>query len=287
MKNSLSYGMRSRMATVVTPILLLLALMAFPVARAIHSMGEESPFSQEITTDRDLVVSASGGTICWGLKRGENGSVPEIPSTYKTLMAQYGALYVGDTGKKTIYLTFDEGYENGYTAKILDTLKNHGVKAIFYITGDYFEQNPELIRRMIEEGHSVGNHSMNHPSLAAISVKQAQDEILQLHRLVEETFGYEMCFLRPPKGEFSEGVLRLCKDLNYRCMLWSFAYKDWVVSEQKGADYALETVLKNLHPGAILLLHAVSSDNAAALGEIIAKSQQAGYVFGNPEDLMP
>ncbi len=287
MKNKLSYGMRSRMATVVMPILLLLALMAFPVARAIRTVGEENPFDREITGNQDVVASTSSGTICWGLKRGENGAVPEVPSTYKVLMQQYGALYVGDTGKKTIYLTFDEGYENGYTAKILDTLNTYGVKGIFFITGDYFEQNPELVGRMIAEGHCVGNHSMNHPSLAGISVKQAQEEILSLHRLVEAEFGYEMCFLRPPKGEFSEGVLRLCKDLNYRCMLWSFAYKDWVVSEQKGADHALQTVLKNLHPGAILLLHAVSSDNADALGQIITQSQQAGYVFGNPEDLMP
>lgn len=287
MKNKMSYGIRSRMATVVMPVLLLLALMAFPVARAIRTGSEESPFDREITSNQDMVASASGGTICWGLKRGENGSVPEIPSTYKTLMAQYGALYVGDTSQKNIYLTFDEGYENGYTGKILDTLNTYGVKAIFFITGDYFEQNPELIRRMIEEGHCVGNHSMNHPSLPGISTKQAQDEIMELHRLVEEEFDYEMRFLRPPKGEFSEGVLRLCKDLDYRCMLWSFAYKDWVVSEQKGADYALQTVLKNLHPGAILLLHAVSSDNAEALGQIITQSQQAGYVFGNPEDLLP
>lgn len=287
MENKRSFGLGSRMAAVVMPIVLLLALMAFPVARAIRTGGEANPFHQEITSNQDTVASASDGTICWGLKRGENGSVPEIPSTYKTLMAQYGALYVGDTGEKTIYLTFDEGYENGYTAKILDTLNTYGVKGIFFITGDYFEQNPELIRRMIEEGHSVGNHSMNHPSLPGISIKQAQEEVMELHRLVQEEFGYEMHFLRPPKGEFSEGVLRLCKDLNYRCMLWSFAYKDWVVSEQRGADHALQTVLKNLHPGAILLLHAVSSDNAEALGEIITQSQQAGYTFGNPEDLLP
>lgn len=272
---------------VVMPILLLLTLMAFPVAQAIRTGGEASPFDREITGNQDTVASVSGGTICWGLKRGENGSVPEVPGTYKTLMAQYGALYVGDTGEKTIYLTFDEGYENGYTSKILDTLNTYGVKGIFFITGDYFEQNPELIRRMIEEGHCVGNHSMNHPSLPGISAKQAQEEIMELHRLVQEEFNYEMRFLRPPKGEFSEGVLRLCKDLNYRCMLWSFAYKDWVVSEQKGPEYALQTVLKNLHPGAVILLHAVSSDNATALGDIITQSQQAGYTFGNPEDLLP
>ncbi len=139
MKNKLSYGMRSRMATVVMPILLLLALMAFPVARAIRTVGEENPFDREITGNQDVVASTSSGTICWGLKRGENGAVPEVPSTYKVLMQQYGALYVGDTGKKTIYLTFDEGYENGYTAKILDTLNTYGVKGIFFITGDYFE----------------------------------------------------------------------------------------------------------------------------------------------------
>ncbi len=278
------FTLRARMTVVAMPVLLFLAVMAFPVIQAIRSGAEENPYGQEISNN-SMVASVSSGTICWGLKRGSNGAVPEIPSSYKQLMERYKAMYVGDTTQRTIYLTFDEGYENGYTAKILDTLKAHRVKAVFFITGDYFDANPELIRRMIEEGHTVGNHTENHPSLPALSAKQAEEEILSLDRKMQDKFGYEMFFLRPPKGEFSEETLRTAANLGYRCMMWSFAYKDWVVTEQKGAEYACKMVMENLHCGAILLLHAVSPDNANALGDIITQCRSAGYEFGNPEAL--
>ena len=275
---------KSRMTVVVMPILLFLAVMTFPVLVATSAVQQETPYDQEITADHQT-VSAAGGTICWGLKRGSNGSVPEIPGSYKLLLERYGAKYVGDTTKRVIYLTFDEGYENGYTAQILDTLRNCGVKAVFFITGDYFDQNPELIRRMIEEGHTVGNHTMNHPSLPTLSIQAAEEEILSLDRRMQDKFGYEMFFLRPPKGEFSEKTLAVAANLGYRCLMWSFAYKDWVVSDQKGVDYAVSTVTSNLHCGAVILLHAVSSDNANGLGEIIKQCRAMGYEFGNPEEL--
>lgn len=281
------FTLRFRITAVAMPMLLFLAVMTFPVVRAIRVSQEDSPYSQEISSGNDTVASVTAGTICWGLKRGSNGSVPEVPSSYKLLLQRYGALYVGDTEKRIIYLTFDEGYENGYTAQILDTLREYQVKAVFFITGDYFNENPELIRRMIEEGHSVGNHTMNHPSLPSLSARNAEEEILSLDRRMRDKFGYEMCFLRPPKGEFNEETLKIAGSLGYRCMLWSFAYKDWVVSEQKGTEYALKMVTENLHCGAIILLHAVSPDNANALGDIITTCREAGYEFGNPEALAP
>ncbi len=278
------FTVKSRMTVVVMPILLILAVMAFPVVIATGYEVQNPTYSQEITLDNQTVSTASG-TICWGLKRGSNGSIPEIPSSYKFLLERYGAKYVGDTTRRVIYLTFDEGYENGYTAQILDILKQRGVKAVFFITGDYFNENPELIRRMIEEGHTVGNHTMNHPSLPSISAMEAEEEILSLDRRMQDKFGYEMFFLRPPKGEFSEKTLALAANLGYRCLMWSFAYKDWVVSDQKGKDYAVQTVTENLHCGAILLLHAVSKDNAQGLDEMITKCQMLGYSFGSPEEL--
>ncbi len=278
------FTIRSRMTVVIMPILLFLAVMAFPVLVATGVVQQETPYDQEITVGNQT-VSTANGTICWGLKRGSHGSVPEIPSSYKLLMERYGAKYVGDITKRVIYLTFDEGYENGYTAQILDTLKVCNVKAVFFITGDYFDQNPELIRRMIEEGHTVGNHTMNHPSLPSISAQTAEEEILGLDRRMQDKFGYEMFFLRPPKGEFSEKTLALAANLGYRCLMWSFAYKDWVVSEQKGAAFAVSMVTENLHCGAVLLLHAVSPDNANGLGDIIQQCRALGYEFGDPEEL--
>ncbi len=265
-----------------TLILLLLAVMAFPIGRALRHVEQVGPYTQEISNN-DTVASASQGTICWGLQRGSHGAVPEVPSSYKLLMKRYGAFYVGDTTRPTIYLTFDEGYENGYTAQILDTLRTHQVKAVFFITGDYFDENPDLIRRMIEEGHTVGNHTENHPSLPTLSAAEMEAEILDLDRKMQDQFQYEMFYLRPPKGEFNEATLEVAANLGYRCMLWSFAYKDWVVTEQKGPQYAVKMVTDNLHCGAVILLHAVSSDNAQALGEIITACRQAGYEFGNPE----
>lgn len=278
------FTVRARMTVVIMPILLFLTIMAFPVIMAIGNVTHDARYDSEITVDNQT-VSTANGTICWGLKRGSGGSVPEIPSSYKFLMERYGAKYVGDTTKRVIYLTFDEGYENGYTAQILDTLKTCNVKAVFFITGDYFDQNPELIRRMIEEGHIVGNHTMNHPSLAAVSAQTAEEEILELDRRMQDKFGYEMFLLRPPKGEFSEKTLALAANLGYRCLLWSFAYKDWVVSDQKGTAHAVSVVTENLHCGAVLLLHAVSSDNANGLADIIRQCRARGYEFGNPEEL--
>ncbi len=268
---------------IVASALLLMAVLAFPIAGHFIQNTETNPvYAEEITEEAE---AAASGKICWGLKRGSNGNPPEIGSRAVTLLKEHNGLYLGDTRDKKIYLTFDEGYENGYTAQILDTLREKNVKAIFFITGDFFEAESELVRRMVEEGHDVGNHTMNHPSLPDISRSEAENEILELSRQFKDKYGKEMRFLRPPKGEYDEKTLTLTEDLSMRCLMWSFAYQDWLVNKQKGPDYALKMVSDNLHNGAVLLLHAVSSDNAQALGDIIDNAIAMGYEFGTPDDL--
>jgi len=217
----------------------------------------------------------------WGFKRSTNNEVPGFDSKTKSLMEKYGAIYLADTSKKTIYLTFDEGYENGYTAQILDVLKANNVKAAFFITGPYLKKEADLVKRMVDEGHTVGNHTINHPSMPSVTDdKKLEEEILQLDRMFYEKYGKHMKYIRPPMGEYSERTLALSKSLGYTSVFWSFAYKDWEVDNQKGTDYARETVLKGIHPGAVILLHAVSKDNANALDSIIKGAREMGYEFG-------
>lgn len=191
---------------------------------------------------------------------------------------KYGALFLGED-EGAITLTFDEGYENGYTPVILDTLKEKGVTAVFFVTGDYVKRQPELIRRMIDEGHAVGNHTQNHPSMPDLTEEKMRQEITELHQTLEQEFGYTMTLFRPPMGEFSEQSLAVTQSLGYRSVFWSFAYKDWVENEGIGAKAALEKTTAALHPGAIYLLHAVSADNAAMLGDFIDAARAAGYTF--------
>lgn len=181
--------------------------------------------------------------------------------------------------KKTIYLTFDQGYENGYTEKILDILKKKKVKATFFILQDYAERNPELVKRMIDEGHTVGNHSVSHPSLPKISIDEAKQEIMGLHNYVKEKFGYEMTEFRPPRGEFSERILQLVNECGYKTVMWSFAYEDWNVDNQPDEKEALKKVTDAKHDGAIYLLHSVSKTNTNILGDFIDCMKKDGYSF--------
>lgn len=198
---------------------------------------------------------------------------------YQEKYGCYDALFIGPEEKK-LYLTFDEGYENGYTASILDTLKEKGVSAVFFVTLDYIEREPELIQRMIDEGHVVGNHSANHPSFPTVSIDERCQEILQVEQIMKDQFGYEdMHLFRPPAGEFSEQVLAQMQSMGYKTVFWSYAYKDWDPNNQMGPDKAIEKVCGALHDGAIYLLHAVSSDNAAILGDFIDKAREQGYTF--------
>lgn len=197
---------------------------------------------------------------------------------FQTKYGKYDAYYIGNK-TKTIYLTFDEGYENGYTAKILDTLKEKRVPAVFFVTYDYCNRNADLVKRMISEGHVVGNHSWSHPSMPTVALNSAKDEILKLHDYVKKNFGYEMSLFRPPMGEFSERTLALTQQLGYKSVFWSYAYKDWDPDAQIGFESAYQKVTKAEHEGAIYLLHAVSKDNAEILGRVIDNMKEKGYSF--------
>ncbi|MCM1364617.1 MAG: polysaccharide deacetylase family protein [Faecalibacterium sp.] len=194
---------------------------------------------------------------------------------------KYGALTLDRTsGQKVLYLTFDCGWEyENLTSTVLDTLKEKNVPAIFFCTLDHIKKQPELIKRMIAEGHIVGNHSNTHPSFATINRTQMAKEIQDTENYLRENFGYAAKYFRFPAGEYNESALDLVSSLGYMSVFWSVAYNDWNVNEIKGKDYAVETVLSRLHSGAVILLHSVSKDNAAALGEIIDKAREQGYEF--------
>lgn len=183
---------------------------------------------------------------------------------------------------KKICLTFDQGYENGYTASILDTLKDKDVKAVFFLTGDYAERNKELVRRMIDEGHIIGNHGMKHASLPSLSQEEAEKEIMSLHEYVRDKYGYEMQYFRPPCGEYSEQAMALCRKLGYKTLLWSFAYQDWDVNDQPDPSAAFERVSTAAHGGGIYLLHSVSATNAEILPRVIDSLREQGFELSLP-----
>jgi len=238
-------------------------------------------------SDTDMVAKGmdySTDRIGWGLKKVEN-SQPEIPASWKELLKKYDGYYLGNTEEKVMYLTFDEGYENGYTAKILDVLKKTNTPAAFFVTGPYVEREQELIKRMVAEGHIVGNHTVNHPGMADISEAEITEELTKLNESFKKITNTDMKFMRPPRGEFSERALATIKRNGYKTVFWSVAYADWNTDNQKGNDYAVNQVTKQFHNGAIILLHAVSKDNAEALEEIINIARSQGYTFKSLEEL--
>ncbi len=229
----------------------------------------------------------SNKLLRWGISRRSENKAPAADPGAPELLRKYGGMWLGDTEKNVIYLTFDEGYENGYTPLILDTLAANDVKAAFFITGPYLKEHQDLVRRMVEEGHIVGNHTIHHPSLPELDDMQLEEEVLGLDRAFREKFGESMRFLRPPKGEYSERTLALTQRLGYCNLFWSFAYDDWYRDRSRGAQYAYDIVMRNLHGGAVLLLHAVSKDNAQALDSIIKGAREKGYSIGDPQELLP
>lgn len=191
---------------------------------------------------------------------------------------KYGAEALRED-KKNILITFDQGYENGYTAQILDTLKEKKVKAVFFLLQDYAERNPELVQRMMDEGHIVGNHSVSHYSMPDLSVEECRQEIEGLQEYMKQNFGVTMKLFRPPMGEFSEQSLSVTKDCGLSTMLWSFAYADWDVNAQPDPAQAKEKLIGAAHEGAIYLLHSVSQTNAEVLGEVIDGIRDEGFEF--------
>ncbi len=229
-------------------------------------------------TSGNMKDNLSNKKLSWGLKRNK-GAAPDINPGELEVLNAYNGVYLGDTKTKSLYLTFDEGYENGYTAKILDVLKKHSVPACFFVTGPYLEKETDLIIRMVDEGHDVGNHTVNHPSMPTLSEDEIEYELLELDRVFYETTGKSMKFMRPPMGEHSEKSMYLSNTLGYKTVFWSIAYEDWNVDKQPSLDFVFSSVINNLHSGAIILMHAVSSANADALESIIIEAKKQGYTF--------
>ncbi len=228
----------------------------------------------------------------WGLSFPNQGQPPTGNASVEYL-AEYNAHFLGKTfaneeQKKTLYLTFDAGYENGYTATILDVLKKHDVPACFFLVKHYLDSAPDLVRRMVAEGHTVGNHTTTHPDMAAIQTDEAFDkELTELEKAYEALVGKPMKKLyRPPQGKFSEANLRMAKERGYHTFFWSLAYVDWNVNDQPSRETAFSKLLTRVHPGAIVLLHSTSSTNAAILDELLTKWKARGYTFESLEMLM-
>ena len=225
-------------------------------------------------------------TANWGLSFQTQGQAPQGPATSAQL-AKYDAAYLGDTQEKVLYLTFDAGFENGCTGKILDVLKQHNVPAAFFLVGNYLEKNPDLVRRMVTDGLIVGNHTMHHPYMSKISDKAAfQKELQDLETLYTAVTGQEMPkYYRPPQGTYSEDNLQMAKELGYRTVFWSLAYVDWKQNDQPTAEYAFSKLLPRTHNGAVILLHSTSQTNAEILDQLLTRWEEQGYRFASIEEL--
>ena len=225
-------------------------------------------------------------TGAWGLSFRQEGAAP-IGNAGVDQLKQYDAAYLGDPSEKVIYLTFDAGYENGCTAKILDTLQKHNVKAAFFLVGNYIEKNADLVRRMAEEGHTVGNHTMHHPDMSKLKDKEAfAKELQDLEELYREKTGEQLPkYYRPPQGIYSEENLKMAKELGYKTVFWSLAYVDWNNDSQPTREQAFAKLLPRIHPGAVVLLHSTSQTNAEILDELLTKWAQMGYRFGTLDEL--
>ena len=216
----------------------------------------------------------------WGLSFSQEGQPPVGPAG-KDVLKTYDAAYLGDTNEKVLYLTFDAGYENGCTEKILDTLQKHQVPAAFFLVGNYMEKNADLVRRMVNEGHIVGNHTMHHPDMRKLSDKESfSKELEDLESLFQSVTGKELPkFYRPPQGLYSEENLKLAQQLGYKTVFWSLAYVDWNNDSQPTAEYAFSKLLPRTHNGAVVLLHSTSQTNAQILDELLTKWEAEGYRF--------
>ena len=233
-----------------------------------------------------VFASSALSTGSWGLSFRQEGA-PPIGNAGKDQLRQYQAAYIGNTNEKVLYLTFDAGYENGCTAKILDTLKEKQVPAAFFLVGNYIRQSPDLVRRMVAEGHTVGNHTMHHYDMSRLSDKAAfSKELTDLEALYKETVGQELPkYYRPPQGIYSEENLKMAQELGYKTLFWSLAYVDWNNDAQPTREAAFAKLLPRTHNGAVVLLHSTSKTNAEILGELIDKWKKAGYRFGTLEEL--
>lgn len=245
-------------------------------------------FAALFVYDRVLTqtVTTSAEITNWGLSFKDKGKSP-VGNATPEYLKKYNSYYIGDPNEKSIFLTFDAGFENGFTPAILDVLKKHNVKAAFFLVGNYLEKNPDLVKRMIEEGHIVGNHTYNHPDMSKIAdVESFRKELTSLEELYKSITGLEMAkYYRPPQGKFNEENLKQANDLGYKTIFWSLAYVDWYVNKQPTKEYAFEKLIPRTHPGAVILLHSTSKTNSEILDELLTKWETEGYTFKTLNDL--
>ena len=230
-----------------------------------------------MTANRAVMTNAD---VNWGLSFNSADGIPTGNASAEKLKT-YNAYYTGDTKDKKIYLTFDAGYENGYTEKILDVLKKHNTKATFFLVGNFLETSPELVKRMAEEGHIVGNHTMTHPDMSAISdMESFKKEIEGVENLYKEVTGKDMLKIyRPPQGKYSEDNLKMAQELGYKTIFWSLAYVDWYNDNQPTKEQAFDKLIPRIHNGAVVLLHSTSKTNSEILDELLTKWEDMGYII--------
>lgn len=263
----------------VMPLILLL-ISAFLFGRGIAYVKYE-----KIDT---WATPASGNSVSvenWGLGFGAEGSQPTGNASAEELK-KYNAYYVGDNKEKVIYLTFDAGYENGNTEPILDALKKHNVSATFFVVGHYLESAPEIVKRMVDEGHFVGNHTYHHLDMSSISSKESfEKEMKDVENKFKEITGQELAhFYRPPQGKYSTNNLKMANEMGYHTFFWSLAYVDWYQDKQPSKEEAFEKLIGRIHPGAVVLLHSTSKTNGEILDELLTKWEEMGYTFRTLED---
>ncbi len=244
-------------------------------------LSEEAPEIEAVYQGNfDLsTLSTEVEDFGYSRKNLDENNVPTDWTWYENRWGQFNVDWIQDTGKKTIYLTMDEGFENDTTAQILDTLKEKNVKAVFFLTKYFVDEMPDTVQRMIDEGHQLGNHSCTHPRMPEISLEEQKDQVLTLQNLVKDKFGYTMKYFRYPEGAFSAQSLGLVNNLGLKVVFWSYAYNDYSDEEPPVAE-SLEKAVDAVHPGAVYLLHASSSTNAAFLGDWIDACRAKGYEFG-------
>ncbi len=241
------------------------------------SLNSREILNNTIQTSSNL--NLSNKKIEWGIKRGEKHNQPDLGNTNKRIIEKYEGICMGNNIDKYIYLTFDCGYEAGYTEKILEVLKQNNVKATFFITGHYLNTSADLVKRMIDEGHIVGNHTADHICMPESTENEIKADVMELHTALYDKFGYEMKYLRPPKGEYSEKSVAYTNTLGYTTVMWSFAYDDWDENKQGREAYGKKKILENVHNGEVMLLHSTSKDNSNILDDCIKEIKSMGYEF--------
>lgn len=223
----------------------------------------------------------------WGFKKSTNGQPVDVGGELESVLKKHDSLYKGKADKKVIYLTFDNGFENGYTESILDTLKQENVPATFFLTGHYVKSATDLVKRMVDDGHIIGNHSYGHPNMARLSEEEMVKEWKDFDNVLKEYTGVERThYARPPEGIFSEKVLEVGNKHGYRHIFWSIAFVDWDRNSTKSGDYTYNELMKQLHPGAVILLHTVAKHNAEGLPKFIQEAKKQGYTFDSLDNLV-